>query len=100
MWKVVAKLKRVLLFETATPCHLICCIKGGNGLGIVPDDVSLAALLEAAANVGNRTLSDQLWELLLSSNSNYNTNTTTVPRKNINAYNARLKTLVLTPDER
>ncbi|KAL7560351.1 hypothetical protein ACA910_002763 [Epithemia clementina (nom. ined.)] len=69
-------------------------------LGVVPDDVSFATLLEAAAKVGNRTLSDQLWELLSSSNSNYYTNTTAVPRKNINAYNARLKTLVLTSDER
>ena len=38
--------------------------KAQNELGIEPDDVSFATVLEAAAKVGNRTLSDQLWQFM------------------------------------
>jgi len=50
-------------------------------LGVTPDSVSFATVLHAAAAVGNRTMTDMLWEELRSRNI----------QPSIVAYNARLR---------
>ena len=73
--------------------------------GVVPDAVSYATVLEAAAQVGNRTLSNLIWQFVQDNKNLQHDNTTSIRHNgvpigtesilNVNAYNARLKTLVL-----
>ena len=67
--------------------HLLNSTQAKDEFGIIPDAVSYATVLHAAAKAGNRTVSDDVWALLKSKKQSTMINT--------NAYNARLRALVL-----